>query len=100
MELALRQVGPNLVVSFVGRVNLEGPESLAFKERLKALIGDGHTRVVMDLGNVGFLEVGEEHEAVTAFVLDVQVREREAVELSDSGEQLGTKLKLGFLHLD
>ena len=56
MELALRQVGRNLVVSFVGRVNLEGAESLAFKDRLKALIADGNHHVVMDLGNVGFLD--------------------------------------------
>ncbi len=56
MEFALRQVGRNLVVSFVGRVNLEGEDSLAFKDRLKAIIADGNTHVVMDLGNVGFLD--------------------------------------------
>ena len=31
MEFAQRQVGRQLVVSFVGRVNLEGDDSLAFK---------------------------------------------------------------------
>ena len=56
MELALRQVGRNLVISFVGRVDLEGDTSLAFKDRLKALIADGNVHVVMDLGNVGFLD--------------------------------------------
>lgn len=56
MELSLRQVGRNLVVSFPGRVNLEGAESLAFKDRLKALIADGHVQVIIDLGNVGFLD--------------------------------------------
>jgi anti-sigma B factor antagonist len=56
MEFALRQVGPKLVVSFVGRVNLEGDDSLAFKERLKTLVADGNVHIVMDLGNVGFLD--------------------------------------------
>jgi anti-sigma B factor antagonist len=56
MELALRQVGQSLVVSFVGRVNLEGETSLLFKDKLKGLIADGSAHVVMDLGNVGFLD--------------------------------------------
>lgn len=56
MELALRQIGHTLVVSFVGRTNLEGENSLAFKEKLKALIGEGRLRVVIDVGNVGFID--------------------------------------------
>lgn len=56
MELALRQIGPNLVVSFVGKVNLEGDASLVFKDKLKNLIVDGRSRVVVDLGNVGFVD--------------------------------------------
>jgi anti-sigma B factor antagonist len=56
MEFTLTQVGRVLVVSFVGRVNLEGDASLVFKERLKTLIADGNVHVVMDLGNVGFLD--------------------------------------------
>ena len=56
MELALRQVGRNLIISFVGRVDLEGDTSLDFKDRLKALIADGNVHVIMDMGNVGFLD--------------------------------------------
>ena len=56
MELALRQTGPNVVVAFVGRVNLEGETSLVFKDRLKALIAEGNNRVVVDMGNVGFID--------------------------------------------
>lgn len=56
MELALRQVGQNLVISFVGRVNLEGETSVEFKDRLKGLIADGSSHVIVDLGNVGFLD--------------------------------------------
>lgn len=58
MQLALRQVDQALVISFVGRVNLEGDESASFKERLKGLIADGHSHVVLDLGNVGFVDSG------------------------------------------
>lgn len=56
MELALRQVGRYLIISFVGRVDLEGAASLDFKDRLKALIADGNVHVIMDMGNVGFLD--------------------------------------------
>lgn len=56
MELALRQVGPTLVISFVQRTDLEGKASTVFKERLKSLIADGTRSVVMDLGNVGFID--------------------------------------------
>lgn len=56
MELALRQVGKNLVVSFAGRVDLEGETSVQFKERLKQLIADGNVHVIVDLSNVGFLD--------------------------------------------
>jgi anti-sigma B factor antagonist len=56
MEFALRQEGRTLVVAFAHRVNLEGDESAAFKERLKSLIADGADRVVVDFGNVGFMD--------------------------------------------
>jgi anti-sigma B factor antagonist len=56
MELALRQTGRHLVVSFAHRVNLEGDDSYTFKDKLKALIADGNVHVVLDLGNVGFLD--------------------------------------------
>ena len=58
MQLALRQTDQALVISFVGRVNLEGDHSIAFKDRLKGLIADGHMHVVLDLGNVGFVDSG------------------------------------------
>jgi anti-sigma B factor antagonist len=56
MELVLRQVGHNLLVAFAERVDLEGEVSLEFKDRLKELVGDGHRFVVVDLGNVGFVD--------------------------------------------
>jgi anti-sigma B factor antagonist len=56
MELALRQIGHTLVVAFVGRVNLEGESAGEFKERFKGLIADGHIQIVLDMGNVGFVD--------------------------------------------
>jgi anti-sigma B factor antagonist len=56
MEFALRQEGRNVIVAFADRVNLEGDESAAFKERLKSLIEEGADRVVVDFGNVGFMD--------------------------------------------
>ena len=56
MDLSLRKIGQTLVVSFGHRVNLEGETSLLFKEKLKALIGEGHLHVIMDLSNVGFVD--------------------------------------------
>ncbi len=56
MEFVLRQEGRSLVVAFADRVNLEGDESAAFKDRLKSLIADGADRVVVDFGNVGFMD--------------------------------------------
>lgn len=56
MDLSIRKIGQTLVVSFVGRVDLEGETSLLFKEKLKSLIRDGHIHVIMDLSNVGFVD--------------------------------------------
>ena len=56
MDLSLRKIGQTLVVSFTGRVDLEEETSVAFKEKLKSLIGDGHLHVIMDLSNVGFVD--------------------------------------------
>ncbi len=56
MELGLKRIGQRIVVSFPDRVNLEGAASTAFKNRLKGVVADGARHVVMDLGNVGFID--------------------------------------------
>ncbi len=56
MEFALSQAGRNLVVAFAGAVNLEGEGATAFKDRIKALVEGGADRVVVDLGNVAFMD--------------------------------------------
>jgi len=56
MELSINRVGPRLVLSFATRVNLEAVESEDFKSRLKDLVADGGEHIVMDLGNVGFID--------------------------------------------
>ena len=56
MELAVRRIGRRVVVSFPYRVNLEGETSTLFKTRLKGVVAEGGRHVVMDLGNVGFID--------------------------------------------
>lgn len=56
MEIALRQVGSTVLVSFAHPVNLEGDESLAFRDRIKNLIADGKNRLVVDLSQVKFID--------------------------------------------
>ena len=56
MDLSVNRIGPRVVLSFESRVNLEGIASENFKLRLKDLVADGGEHVVMDLGNVGFID--------------------------------------------
>ena len=56
MDIALRQVGSTVLISFVRPVNLEGDESIQFRDRVKNLIADGRTRLVVDLGQVKFID--------------------------------------------
>ena len=58
MELEVKQAGPNVLVAFGGRTDLEGDDAAAFKDRMKALVADGARRVVVDLGNVAFMDSG------------------------------------------
>ncbi len=56
MDLILDRIGPRLVLSFSARVNLEGAASEEFKSRLRDIVAGGGEHVVMDLGNVGFID--------------------------------------------
>ncbi len=56
MDFALRQVGRATVMAFAGRVNLEGEASAELKRGIAGLIADGNVHVVLDLGNVGFVD--------------------------------------------
>ncbi len=56
MELSLSRIGARVVVAFPRRVDLEDESAEAFKTCLKALVRDGDRHVVMDLGNVGFVD--------------------------------------------
>lgn len=56
MDIALRQVGSVVLLSFVRPVNLEGDDSIQFRDRVKNLIADGRTRLVVDLGQVKFID--------------------------------------------
>lgn len=56
MEISHRQVGSTVLLEFAKPVNLEGEDSVAFRDRVKALIADGRTRIVVDLGQVKFID--------------------------------------------
>jgi len=56
VDIALRQVGSTVLLSFVRPVNLEGDDSILFRDRVKNLIADGRTRLVVDLGQVKFID--------------------------------------------
>lgn len=56
MDIALRTVGTTVLLSFTRPVNLEGDDSLQFRDRVKNLIADGRTRLVVDLGQVKFID--------------------------------------------
>ena len=56
MDLSQDRIGPRLVLSFASRVDLEGAASEDFKAQLKDLVASGGEHVVMDLGNVGFID--------------------------------------------
>ncbi|MHC4924817.1 MAG: STAS domain-containing protein [Planctomycetota bacterium] len=56
MEIALRQVGAVVLLSFSRPVNLEGDTSIAFRDRVKKIIADGKTQLVVDLSAVKFID--------------------------------------------
>ena len=56
MEISHRQIGSTVLLEFPKPVNLEGEDSVAFRDRVKALIADGRTRLVVDLGQVKFID--------------------------------------------
>jgi len=56
MELTRRQIGSVLVLGFAEPLALEGDSSAAFKERIRSLTGEGRRNLVVDLGNVDFVD--------------------------------------------
>jgi anti-sigma B factor antagonist len=56
VDITLRQVGSVFCISFVRPLNLEGDESIQFRDRVKNLIADGRSRLVVDLENVKFID--------------------------------------------
>ncbi len=56
MELTRRQIGNVLVLSFAEPVSLEGGTSAQLKERIRSVITEERKRLVVDLGNVTFID--------------------------------------------
>lgn len=58
MELAVTDLGGCAVVSFEEPIELEGDVSLEMKRKLAAIVESGRERIVLDLGNVEFIDSG------------------------------------------
>ena len=56
MQLDVRRSGDRTVVSFVDRTDLEGEVSDRFKNQLKDVVAGGGQHLVVDLGQVGFID--------------------------------------------
>lgn len=56
MELTRRQIGSVIVLSFAEPVTLEGETSDRFKEKIRGLIADGCSSLIVDLGPVRFID--------------------------------------------
>jgi anti-sigma B factor antagonist len=56
MQLDVTRNGDRMVVAFTSRVDLEGEVSDRFKNQLKDVVAQGGKHLVMDLGQVGFID--------------------------------------------
>jgi anti-sigma B factor antagonist len=56
MQLDVTRNGDRMVVAFTSRVDLEGEVSDLFKNQLKDIVAQGGRHLVMDLGQVGFID--------------------------------------------
>jgi anti-sigma B factor antagonist len=56
MELTTRVIGDALVVAFARTTSLEGDRSMRFKASIRELTASGHRRIVLDLGEVAFID--------------------------------------------
>jgi anti-sigma B factor antagonist len=56
MDLTTRTIGDAVVVAFSKTTSLEGDRSARFKASIRELIDAGHHRIVLDLGEVAFID--------------------------------------------
>ena len=56
MQLDVTRNGDRMVVRFTTRVDLEGETSDRFKNQLKDVVAQGGKHLVIDLGEVGFID--------------------------------------------
>jgi len=56
MELTRRQIGSVLVLEFAEPLSLEGDSSALFKEKIRGLVGEGRSSLVIDMGRVAFID--------------------------------------------
>lgn len=66
VKLTVRQVGDVVVVDAVGRLTL-GEGSSTFRDALRDLVAQGHKKIVLNLGDVSYIDSSGIGELVSAF---------------------------------
>jgi len=66
-NLTIRHAGDVAVLVVAGRITL-GDASLALQEKIRGLITEGHTKIVVNLSGVTFMDSAGIGELVTGFV--------------------------------
>jgi len=66
MKLVTRQVGDVTVVDASGRITL-GEGSSAFREQIKELVASGHKKVLINMGEISYIDSSGIGELVSGF---------------------------------
>jgi anti-sigma B factor antagonist len=66
LKLTTRQVGDVTVMDAIGKVTL-GEGSAAFRDAVKVLLVDGHKKILVNLGEVNYIDSSGIGELVSAF---------------------------------
>jgi anti-sigma B factor antagonist len=66
VKLTTRQVGDVTVIDAVGRITL-GEGSSALREKIKELAGSGHKKILLNLGEVSYIDSSGIGELVSGF---------------------------------
>lgn len=66
MQLTVRQVGDVSVVDVAGRITL-GESASSLREAIRDLLGNGHKKLILNLGEVSYIDSSGIGELVSAF---------------------------------
>jgi len=67
LHIVEKVIGGLMVLDLRGRITL-GPETEAVRNRINSVLGAGHTRIVMDLGGVSYIDSAGLSTLVATFI--------------------------------